>query len=318
MTPAPSLNTLTPSKWARVVSGVTWAEYAVNWTGKVEAKRTRGPLIVWATKTGEGEDLPCMEVPSPSPLEVEAARLNMRPHFLAFVRCAQGRRKTKIGRRIGFLTLWRGASREGRQEAKREYLSDLSYAALMACRKQEGRKGLTGLMAPKTQRARKEATLDIASERFHDRLRGFAPAYWESSADGTDTRSLEAARNHYEEVKKIVEMGAEIREFGTHFIGFGEADVVAEFGNALAYALLIKDKRTVSLIYANLNARRLWRCRLHEAVALRDLKAAAFRAHVTRRVRPPARRTRAPRPLYAKPRPPTCPCAPPVTCLPGC
>lgn len=45
---------------------------------------------------------------------------------------------------------------------------------------------------------------------------------------------------------------------------------------------------------------------------LRAFAHAAYRAHLTRRIRPASRRARVPRPLYARSRPPTCPAAPPV------
>jgi hypothetical protein len=45
---------------------------------------------------------------------------------------------------------------------------------------------------------------------------------------------------------------------------------------------------------------------------LSHLEREAYRAHLTRRVKPVSRRTRIKRPLYARPRPPTAPLAPPV------
>lgn len=45
---------------------------------------------------------------------------------------------------------------------------------------------------------------------------------------------------------------------------------------------------------------------------LKHLEAAAYRAHLAKRVKPVTRRTSAPRPLYARPRPPTAPTAPPL------
>lgn len=49
------------------------------------------------------------------------------------------------------------------------------------------------------------------------------------------------------------------------------------------------------------------------AFLLRRLEAEAFRAHITRRVKPARPSARIPRPIHARPRPPTAPTAPPVT-----
>ncbi|PIG98027.1 hypothetical protein [Deinococcus sp. UR1] len=103
-------NTFPAPKWARVVQAVTWAEYGLNEEGRITEKSVRGPVIVWGRTSGEGEDLPRLEAPTPSPLELETARLNMRPHFLAFVRAAHGkvrhsvRWKTRRGRVLSTLT----------------------------------------------------------------------------------------------------------------------------------------------------------------------------------------------------------------------
>lgn len=56
MTNPPTLNTGKPYQWACVVSGVTWAEYKLSSAGKFTAETVRGPLIVWATSSGEGEN----------------------------------------------------------------------------------------------------------------------------------------------------------------------------------------------------------------------------------------------------------------------
>ncbi|WP_420597019.1 hypothetical protein [Deinococcus sp.] len=66
--------------------------------------------------------------------------------------------------------------------------------------------------------------------------------------------------------------------------------------------------------------RKMWQSVAREALEqritltalLKHLEAEAYRAHLAKRVKPVSRRIRVRRPLYARPRPPTCPLAPPV------
>ncbi len=75
----------------------------------------------------------------------------------------------------------------------------------------------------------------------------------------------------------------------------------------LRYALIKGDKLAVRLL---INLHKAVRCSI--SLVLRGLEREAYRAHLTQRVKPVSRRQRVPRPLYARPRPPTCPLAPPV------
>lgn len=77
----PTLNQTPPQLWAAVVSGQTWKTYTLRPFGTLEAEYTRGPLIIWARKTGEGEALPGVGAPTPSPLETRALEVNTRAHF---------------------------------------------------------------------------------------------------------------------------------------------------------------------------------------------------------------------------------------------
>lgn len=83
MRACPHLNAFTPGTWARVVSGVVWADYAVN-EGQVTAKTIRGPLALLSL-SGEGENQPRLHAPTPSPLEARTIEINLAPHVLAFV-----------------------------------------------------------------------------------------------------------------------------------------------------------------------------------------------------------------------------------------
>lgn len=121
-----ALNTYTPYRWARVVSGETWAEYTVGAAGLIEAQTVRGPLIVWATKTGEGESLPHLHAPTLSPLEVQAARVNTRAHLHGFVRAA------RLPSRVGGVR-WKTWAKARKMRAVRA-LEDVRHAAQHAAR----------------------------------------------------------------------------------------------------------------------------------------------------------------------------------------
>ena len=228
-----------------MVSGETWAEYGLGPSGQVEAKTLRGPLIVWATKPGEGEDLPRLEAPTPSPLEVEAARLNMRPHFLAFVRAARCRVGSKF---------WRYGRRH-RYAVKEHTMCILRQARRI---------------------------IDAPGRCSRMRRRGYAK------------------RSNYNAIWRNIRKNERLT-------------LTARIGSRFSFQFLI------ICMFANpnngtLNAVNARRAMFGAAITLRAIQRAAYRAHVARRVRPPARRSRIPRPIYARPRPPTAPLAPPVTC----
>lgn len=213
------------------MSGETWAEYAVGLSGLVEAKITRGPLILWATKIGERESLPVIGVPTPSPLEVQTAQVNMQAYKAmqqddAFI--WKSRKEVPPGR---------FASRHSRAAYR------LRAAGLSTCH---------------------AASFELLA-------------------------SIEKAT-------------------GCRFV----ATATEEFVNliptlARVYGVLgrVRDQRVLLRKFHQL-------LKLNYARRVRFLIAADYRAHVTRRVRPPARCVRLPRPLYAQPRPPAAPLAPPV------
>lgn len=292
MKPAHTLNTWKARTWAQVAQAVTWDDYALNSDGKVTVKATRGPVIVWGRRSGEGEDVPRLEAPTPSPLEVEAARVNLKAHALAFVRCAQGRRKTKGGKRVGFLCLWRGGSRKGLKLWKREMLRDLDYLGRVIQRKARGLIGAIGTKPKVGPQWKKAVRRAFARDRKVDILSRLYPSpmgNWDTGGIDQDAlRMLKTARDTLRQGRVPYNAGEMIE------------------GAALALILMGYRKE----------ARTLFAARARQAVtlalALRFLEAAAYRAHIARRVRPVSRRARVPRPLYARPRPPTCPLAPPV------
>lgn len=291
-----ALNTYTPHRWARVVSGETWAEYALGESGLIEAQTMRGPLIVWATKTGGGTrpyldyvmsfvaSLP--DVPTASMLELQAARVNTRAHFLAFVRAAHGKVRASVR--------WKTGARVRR-------LRKLGTLAMIGCESQPNAYGVA-------QYLNGHGTWSWARTLRSDR-RILHLCFSIKNESNTSVELVEHLRKNYELIKVEYAWYEEIRR---EFRDVSYLLPAPEMSQALMYALAVGDMSTVALIFANLKARRGFQRNLREAVALRFLEAAAYRAHITRRVRPPARRARIPRPLYAQPRPPTAPLAPPV------
>ena len=241
MTASPHSNAYTPYRWARVVSGETWAEYAVGPSGLVEAKTTRGPLILWATKTGR-EARPHLDyvarlvaslpdVPTPSPLEVQAAQVNMQ----AYKAMQQG--DAFIWKSRKEVPPGRFASRHSRAAYR------LRAAGLSLCH---------------------AASFELL-------------AFIEKAT-------------------------------GCGFVATVTEDLVSLIPTlARVYGVLgrLRDQRVLLRKFHQM-------LKLNYARRIRFLIAADYRAHVTRRVRPPARRVRVRRPLYAQPRPPTAPLAPPV------
>lgn len=280
----PYLNTCMPYKWARVVSGETWAEYAVGTAGLVEAKTTRGPLILWATKTGEEENLPVIGGPAPSPLEVQVAHVNVCAHLQAFARAAHGKVRRSVRWKTPRKTL------ERRAYAIRTYRVPGKFYEGRPCLIMLGWSNKRTVPRRTARRFFKRYAL---RERYNEKLNALFPGSPEDRyAHGFD-------RDGYEHFGELV---AEIIE---------DEYKPRNLGSVLHTAAQLGGKWCIKPI---LN---LIRCRKPDfsAVrALRSLEAAAYRAHITQRVRPPARRTRIPRPLYARPRPPTAPLAPPVTC----
>lgn len=71
-------------------------------------------------------------------------------------------------------------------------------------------------------------------------------------------------------------------------------------------------KRNRWIVFISIQGRMRSRRHIKLQQILKFLQALSLREFVTRKVRPPTHRVRLPRPLYAYPRPPTAPLAPPV------
>ncbi|WP_034408134.1 hypothetical protein [Deinococcus murrayi] len=208
---------------------------------------------------------------------------------------------------------WKTGARR-RRFRKLEALDRVAWAAHLIRRQVEGRRGLTAWGDPRTRRRKREEAREAARELREDRLRMLAPSVEAVEVNGKSyaANGIDLQRVQFLEsmARSLAKSGPTIRRlrFPIFVAGFEEGRLL---GQVMAYANLCGLKGTVSALIANIHARR-WQVSLALTLARRALEAAAYRAHLARRVRPVSRRTRAPRPLYARPRPPTAPLAPPA------
>ncbi|GGN27288.1 hypothetical protein GCM10010842_00120 [Deinococcus daejeonensis] len=280
MKPAHTLNTWKARTWAQVAQAVTWDDYALNSDGQVTVKATRGPVIVWGRRSGEGEDMPRLEAPTPSPLEVAAARVNIQAHALAFARAAHGKVRPSVR--------WKTRLKQSERRA-----FELRVYAVPG-EEYDGAPRLIMLgWSPRGFKHHKTSkTHKLTRRRGHgEKLVAFFPSdAEENSATGFDR---EGYNNFIITVADIIVYGHKVENF--RYI----LNVLGRLGHNESLSKIINRIKESKPNFSSVNIIRL-------------LKAAAYRAHVLRRVRPVSRRARVPRPLYARPRPPTCPLAPPV------
>lgn len=294
MNPASSLNTFQPPQWARVVSPVMWEEYGLNTAGGVMTKTTRGPVIVWATKPGEGEDL-ALTGPAVSALEVRAAHINMSLHFLAFVWAAYGKVRPSVRWKTGVKV---------RRVRKLEALDPVRRTAHLLARRAAGLEGIPGWAGPKTAKRKRQMRRFVEAERLEERLRDIAPADWEDE-EGNFTNGWDA-----KDLARLQYFRTCIHAYGP----IGPRIWAKQEGlekALVAFLIVMNDLKALRRVMYWRKSKSLKRA--YVAVLNRLLNLGSiYRAHLARRVRPPARRTRIPRPLYATPRPPSASLAPPV------
>lgn len=312
---------------------MTWAAHTLTPGGMFGAKVVRGPLIVWAKGGGEGEDLPHLGLPQPSPLEVAAARLNMAPHLRAFVRAAHG----KVRHSVRWRTPWKARARQaalwfifGGLKELRLPITDTSagrqedvYTLPVQQALQEPAPCLWGTLPGAWVRR-------AFSQRFRSALRKVergnvvvrARREWEKTHPRPQRPALRR-----EEMQAMVDCLGRAQDA----MAAGHLPTPEDLAGIARYTVREEGRRpcllNVTWALRPCNAgtspsiyRALWRylrgclfgASLRQALALRALERAAYRAYLTRRVKPVSRRTRAPRPLYARPRPPTAPLAPPL------
>ena len=252
------------------------------------------------------------------PLEQQAAKVNTQAAFKQWKGFAQGRGKiTKgldAGLRVGMLSLWRGVSRKKRQQMKLCVLDRVFCIARDLQRRREGRTGIPVQRGDKTVKGKRETRRFVERERFEERLRGIAPAQVkEDNLYGFNEDRLNFLKMALEAM--IIYPYPRPKAWGKiPFVGFEEFAELLDANpenlrNAMALAILLNKRKALSRLFKVLRLRFF---PFAFAALLKHLEAEAFRAHLAKRVKPVSRRTRVRRPLYARPRPPSCPLAPPV------
>ncbi|CAM3621521.1 hypothetical protein [Deinococcus frigens] len=283
MSSAPTLNAYPSPQWAAVVSGVAWKAYTLAPDGgALSVEAIRGPVIVWAKAGGEEEAVK-LAPPTPSPLEVRAAAVNAAPHFERFRWAARGEVQPSVW--------WKTGARV-RRARKLEALRQVRATSRLIQRRAEGRTGIQGRPADRTAKGRRAAVREAFHERKAGILRSLYPSplgFWHP--DGIDLEALEMLR----EAAGVLRRGECPYNAAELLEGAGLALSVLGYRAELGHLIAARHGQAKSLEYA-----------------LSFLERAARRAHLARRVKPIARRTRVRRPLYARPRPPTAPLAPPV------
>lgn len=156
----------------------------------------------------------------------------------------------------------------------------------------------------------RQARREVASEQLDFTLRDMAPANCQDEA-GNYT-------NGYDEEQvagffHVLSLAREpYRASRLHNAVWKAVRLRRELWPALRLAVLRDDKAALKGLLAEINRARL-RAALTRAQALKHLEREAFRLFLSRRVPSVPRRARTPRPLYARPIPPTAPLAPPVS-----
>ncbi len=316
MTPGFPLNTAHAHTWAAVVSGTAWKRHTLEDGGTLTAEYVRGPVIVWASTGLKGYFKSVTEAVAKGAANAESApRLTLEEHidhlntaqvFERFRWAARGKVRHSVR--------WKTGTRR-RRLRKLEALADLRYAAIMTERRAAGNHGFMGHSVPRTAKTRREAQKFCEAERFKDRLRSIFPNCTEIECDG---KTYLVPDIDVELLKIIQQVISTFKAYKVSIERYG-IDISFEFNNldygdllpdALRYALITGDTEALAGIVASVKARR--RNQLLSIVALHSLRAAEYRAHLTRRIKPAPRRDRTRRPLYARPRPPSAPLAPPV------
>ncbi|MGY2895458.1 hypothetical protein [Deinococcus sp. UYEF24] len=295
MTPGLPLNTAHAHTWAAVVSGTAWKRHTLEDGGTLTAEYARGPLILWAKRPGEGgSPAPQVEAPALSALEEYINHLNTAQVFERFKWAARGKVRHSVRWKTG---------RRPRRLRKIEALADLRFSVRMADRRAAGVGGFCVHFPALTAKNRRAAIRECEIERLEDRLRDIAPAWAdEDNPNGWDADIIDECRGIPKILKaprcRMVFEGTlqERISLRHHFLL-----------KALVFHTLLKDKSAVRLIF-----RTLYSERLTLSFLLKAFERAEYRAHLTRRVKPAPRRHRIRRPLYARPRPPSAPLAPPV------
>ena len=323
MTPGLRLNTAAAHAWAAVVSGTAWKVHTLAPAGVLTAEYTRGPLILWATRPGEVVQA---DGPAVSPLEDRIDRLNTAQVFERFKWAARGKvrpsvrwKSSSAARRCqtALVFLFEDAASiyvphitlEGEVENKLAVVTEIicdfthpawRYLPVRLVRLAMSRRSFVEIK--KTTKAWNDSLAwwdrpvkvlaELENITYGEEETAVRDAFFERIWQC----QLQGENPGLEDVKYALKIGGDVFT-AVRLLGYCE------------YGIYTKIDRDVwRVIHELRNTSPLRRLR-----SLKAFEAAAYRAHVTRRVKPAPRRGRIRRPLYARPRPPSCPLAPPVS-----
>ena len=290
MNAASSLNLAHTHPWAETAAGTAGKAHRFEAGGKLVTEKEAGPLIIWAGSGGRKNTRAGFERFS------LAAHGRVRPS----VRWKTGRKKIKHQKLRACWFVYKSQSSIWiNAELK------LLVSKIMTPWNPKGleRPSMADLVEPSRPRVFKpnkiNKPISVCLISIEDAI---LRAFGEDEDEPGCNWGIDEAISHIKEIKRI---------------GFN-LQLIFDFDNAksnsissnllfLRYALAKKDH-----VAARLFVWRHAKTRVTLNQALRHLRAAAYRAFLARRVKPVSRRTRPRRPLYARPRPPSCPLAPPV------
>ena len=220
--------------------------------------------------------------------------------YCAFKRAAQGRGRIKkgphAGRRVGMLILWRGDA--VKQKLTRAYET---FKTWLQDEKIDAMKRAARLSKKRSQiLERIEFTKELAV--VGRSIAFFGAKNIRSESPDASSFGFDALEKFGERLIKAMRSPGRLIEEGIEL-------------NGVIYRPTLAHLRSWAVGHPS-----MWRCIESEAArrrvtltkALLFLEREAFRAYLKKRVKPSTRRTRAPRPFHAQPRPPTAPLAPPV------
>ena len=292
MTSGLRLNTAHAHTWAAVVSGTAWKRHTLESGGLLKAEYARGPLILWATRPGEGEGLQA-DGPAASPLEGQINRLNTAQVFERFERVIQGRRRVMHGRSKGKrVSITKSLFRSKVRQQK-----ELSLAWLRVLMNKE--KGVI-------------STIDVETPKDLSKLMKESDKRWKETSRLMQLRQIlgyqDGNYGHHLVNMSIAGLGEGITEWIANAPALSNGKVLS-VAKYLYLMKLVGDWRNFR---ATLEAIKNKNNKLALLTVLKELQAAEHRAHLARRVKPAPRHHRIRRPLHSRPRPPSAPLAPPV------
>ena len=245
-------------------------------------------LNTWAG--GNRTDLKTVAfIPALMTFEEWAAKMNTRAAFERVYWAARG----KVWHSVRWRTPWRL-----RRAWRIDYIWEIIYIGALMRWRTEGITKIPKRGFNMSAKLKRESDKQWCEECWLKQLRRIAPAQWENE-DGGVTAGIDE--------KYLTNLGMNCYALKKNDPSYFSIFKEMPYSILLKYARLIKDAIAIKSIFQIIKQRRITL-----NILLKYLEAEAFRAHLARRVKPVSRRTRVRRPLYARPRPPTCPLAPPV------